>query len=373
VAVDGVLALALCAFALLGAGGAAETQQAPRALDAGAYLLIVLACAPLVLRRTRPMWSLVATTAAVAGFVVAGYPFGPIMIALFVAMYSVASGLPMSRSLPVCAANAAAAGVALLVRHILDPAPMDLEGLIPFTAFLVVPWSVGTVVRLRRDIDTRTRREVAHRAAMEERLRVAREVHDVAGHGLSVIAMQAGVALHVLDRRPEQARVALEEIRAASRESLDGLRASLEVFQRPVVAADRRPPAVGLGDLDGLVARMRQAGLGVDLVVSGDRRPLPPDADLAAYRIVQESLTNVLRHADATRARVSLDYADGALSVEVVDDGSPAADRGADVPPGHGIVGMRDRATAAGGTLEAGPRPGGGFRVRARLPVASPS
>jgi signal transduction histidine kinase len=338
------------------------------------HWVVLLAGAPLVLRRIRPMWTLAATTGAVAAFVAAGYPFGPVLVALFVAIYSAAARSATRRS----KLAVGAAVLALAVRLAWDPAGLGPGSVVPYGSWLAVPWSLGTVVRLRREAAVRDRREVATRAATEERLRVAREVHDVAGHGLAVIAMQAGVALHVLDRRPEQARVALEEIRAASREALDGLRATLEVG---TADPDRRVRPVGLGELDGLLARMRQAGLAVRLAVSGERRPLPADADLAAYRILQESLTNVLRHAGASTATVSLDYAQDALSVEVVDDGAgPAdgatggvADGGTGGPTGgRGIAGMRDRAVATGGTLDAGPRPGGGFSVRASLPVGRP-
>jgi signal transduction histidine kinase len=345
---------------MFGTVGADRSQDAPRALDAAAFLLVALGCLPLVLRRVRPMWTLAGTTAAAAVYVAAGYAYGPILIALFVALYTAAS---ISASARPVAGAVAVALAAVGVRLALDPGEVTGASLIPYASWLVVPWSLGTVVRLRRDAAVRTRREVAADAATEERLRVAREVHDVAGHGLAVIAMQAGVALHVLDRRPEQARVALEQIRIASREALDGLRATLEVV---AAEPDRRVRTVGLGELDGLLDRMRQAGLAVELAVSGERRPLPADADLAAYRILQESLTNVLRHAGASSATVSLAYTPDSLAVEIVDDGTSASPAPGG---GRGIAGMRDRAAAAGGRLEAGPRPGGGFAVRASIPV----
>jgi signal transduction histidine kinase len=359
---DGALAAAVLVVGMFGTAGADRVQDAPRAAGAPAYLLVVLACLPLVARRRAPVPVLAATTAAAAVYVGAGYAYGPILIALFVALYTAASA---RASLVPAAAAAGVALAALAVRLARDPNAVTAVSLVPFGSWLLVPLTLGMVVRLRRDAGARSRREVAAAAATEERLRVAREVHDVAGHGFAVIAMQAGVALHVLDRRPEQARVALEEIRAASRESLASLRSTLEV-----VAGDtdpeRRAPAAGLGELDGLLTRMRQAGLDVELDVTGERRPLPADADLAAYRILQESLTNVLRHAGASTARVSLAYGDADLAVRVEDDGTGPAQ---DPTGGRGIAGMRDRAAAAGGSLEAGPRPGGGFRVAARIPA----
>ncbi len=279
-----------------------------------------------------------------------------------IATFSVAARLPTARSLPVCAAVLAVTtgGLAIRVARFPEGEPLDV---LTASVWLAVPWSVGTVVRLRAEAAARSRREAADRAVTEERLRIAAEVHDVAGHGLSVIAMQAGIALHVLDRRPEQARVALEEIRAASVEALDGLRAALADVRTPG-HAPTDPGAPGVSQLEALVERIRSAGLAVSLDVRGQPAPLAPAADHAAYRIVQESLTNVLRHAGAARASVALEHSGGALTLTVSDDGTRAPG-----PPGGGIEGMRARAAAAGGTLRAAPRPGGGFEVWAKLPA----
>lgn len=361
---DAALAGAVLVVGLAGTVGADRVQDPPRALAWPAFALVALACLALLPRRDRPLWTLAGTTAAVAVYVAAGWAYGPILVALFVALYTAAAGGAAVRPVALAVGVAVAAVVVRTVLHPGLPAP---ETFLPYASWLLVPWSLGAVVRLRREAAERTRREVTAAAVTEERLRVAREVHDVAGHGLAVIAMQAGVALHVLDRRPEQARIALEEIRAASREALDGLRATLDLV---AAAPDRDVRTAGLGELDGLLDRMRRAGLAVELAVSGDRRPLPPDADLTAYRILQESLTNVLRHAGARSATVSLAYGAGALAVEVVDDGTGGGPGGSG---GRGIAGMRERAVAAGGQLEAGPRPGGGFRVAARLPVGDPA
>jgi signal transduction histidine kinase len=182
--------------------------------------------------------------------------------------------------------------------------------------------------------------------------------------------MQAGVALHVLDREPAKVKEALEAIRDTSRRSLDGLRAQLQLMREPASDEAPRRPSVGLAGLDVLVDRIRAGGLDVrtdiDPTVLGAH--LPPDVDVAAYRIVQESLTNVLRHADASRASVTIQRRDGAVVLDVEDDGTAAASPGAD-GSGTGIEGMRARAHALGGTLEAGPRPDGGFAVHASLPT----
>jgi signal transduction histidine kinase len=227
-------------------------------------------------------------------------------------------------------------------------------------------------LRDRAERAERTREEEARRRVHEERMRIARELHDVVSHTIGVISVQAGVAAHLLRRKPDKAAESLEAIRQASDEALGELHAMLGVLRDD---GDGRPPlapAPGLAELDTLVAQAGKAGVEVRVTVEGEPRRLPSAVDLAAYRVVQESLTNVVRHARASRAEVTVTHGERCVEVEVVDDG-----RGP--PPGHGssngagsgqgILGMRERARAIGGTLEAGPRPGGGFRVRASLPV----
>jgi signal transduction histidine kinase len=184
-----------------------------------------------------------------------------------------------------------------------------------------------------------------------------------------MIAMQAGVALHVLDREPAKVKEALEAIRDTSRRSLDGLRAQLQQMREPASDEALRRPSVGLAELDILVDRIRAGGLDVrtDIDPTVLDAHLPPDVDVAAYRIVQESLTNVLRHAEASRASVTIQHRDGAVVLDVVDNGAAAGPEAAG--SGTGIAGMRARAHALSGMLEAGPRPDGGFAVHASLPT----
>jgi signal transduction histidine kinase len=242
---------------------------------------------------------------------------------------------------------------------------------------VVVPFAVGVTVRVSREGAARAGAERVRKIADDERLRVAQEVHDVVGHGLAAITMQAEIALHLLPRRPEQAAPALEAISRTSRQALDELRATLALVRH----GETRAPTAGLARLDDLVTRVRDSGVPVEVsATGGPPGRLPTAVDLAAYRVIQESLTNVLRHAGAATATVSLGYQPGELRIEVVDtgrgrpgtpgDGRPDG-RGAAGPggPGHGIIGMRERVAAVGGELTAGPRPGGGFRVYARLPV----
>jgi signal transduction histidine kinase len=246
-------------------------------------------------------------------------------------------------------------------------------------AWLLVALAGAEGVRSRRErfAEARRARELqARRKADEERLRIAQELHDVLAHNISLINVQSGVALHLMDEKPEQARIALTAINEASADALREVRAVLGVLRGNGEQAPRAPTA-GLERLDDLVSRTTAAGVGVKLEVHGERRPLPASIDLAAFRIVQEALTNIVRHAGAGAATVELTYGPGELTVQVDDDGDgpSASGAGREVPAldgeggGNGIPGMRERAVALGGTFDAGPRSGGGFRVRARIPV----
>ena len=221
-------------------------------------------------------------------------------------------------------------------------------------------------VEQRAEEAERTRDETARRRAVEERLRIARELHDSLTHSISVIRVQAGVAVHLTRKRGEEAPPALQAIQEAGADAARELRATLSVL-RSMEDGD----SSGLCQLDGLVARARAAGLSVTVTVTGAERPLPPDVDRAAYRIVQEALTNVSRHAGLAHAVVSLQYTPGALSVQVDDDGTGEGARPAGT--GLGLIGMRERVSALGGRLHAGPQDSGGFRVRADLPARAPS
>jgi signal transduction histidine kinase len=225
-------------------------------------------------------------------------------------------------------------------------------------------------VEQRAEEAERTREESAQRRAMEERLRIARELHDSLTHSISVIQVQAGVAQHLARKRGEDVPPALQAIQEAGADAARELRATLGVLR-----SAQDGDSSGLSQLDSLVARARAAGLPVTVRVTGAKRQLPPEVDQAAYRIVQEALTNVSRHAGHACASVHLDYTPETLSVQVVDDGQGTV-TSADSRPaalGLGLVGMRERVSALGGRLQAGPRDGGGFLVRAELPAQAPS
>ena len=280
------------------------------------------------------------------------------------------------------AADLDALGIALLVagpltlplRHRapwLTVAASVLTGIVYFSIGYPGAAIFATVVvalislRRRRHAELRAARELEQQQRLvEERLVMARELHDVLAHSISVIRVQAGVALHLMDSRPEQVRTALEAITAASDEGMRELRAAVTALRRD---GEDLPlgPAPGLHQVDTLVRSTSGPGLTVSVTRSGQVRPLPPEVELAAYRLVQEALTNTVRHARATTAQVCLAYGESALTVEVVDDGeadSPGAE-------GNGLRGMRERVIALGGVLTAGPRPESGFAVHAEIPL----
>jgi signal transduction histidine kinase len=224
-------------------------------------------------------------------------------------------------------------------------------------------------VEERADEAERTRDEVARRRAVEERLRIARELHDSLIHSISVICVQAGVAVHLARKRGEDVPPALLAIQEAGADAARELRTTLSVLR-----SEDDGDSSGLGQLDSLLARAEGAGLPVTLTVTGAQRPLPAEVDQAAYRIVQEALTNVSRHAGPARASVRLHYAAGTFSVQVDDDGigTGSSKGGGGLRPagtGLALIGMRERVTALGGQVQAGPRDGGGFGVRADFPA----
>ncbi|MFI7487674.1 sensor histidine kinase [Micromonospora echinaurantiaca] len=356
-AADAVLALALLAFGLLATPLAGANQPGSVPVDAACRALLAVAALALVARRLAPLATLAVVTVATSAYLVLGYPYGPVQLAFLVAGYTAAARLPVRR-----AGVAAGAALAVLLVHVFwsrGPEP-GWFGILPASAWVVVPFALGVAVRVNRESAARGRAEAARRRADEERLRIAQEVHDVVGHGLAAISMQAEVALHLLGKRPEQAEIALTAISRTSREALDELRVTLGAVRR----GGGREPVPGLARLDALRERLADAGLAVTLRVTGEPRELPGAVDLAAYRVVQEALTNVLRHAGVAEAEATVGYGGDALTVEVLDRGV-----GGGGGAGHGLAGMRERVTALGGELAAGPRPGGGFRVAARLPV----
>jgi signal transduction histidine kinase len=355
----------------------AGTGRVPwRALDALGFLLLALGPLALVARRRWPFGVLMVAEAVSLAYSARTYPEGGTGLTVFVALYTVAA---MERRRLVVAATAATVALAVVTEVSFYRATMfegePLYGAIVMLAAVFL----GEAVRNRRayvaelrdraERAERTREEEARRRVDEERMRIARELHDVVSHSIGVISVQAGVAAHVLERRPDKAADALATIRQASDEALDELHAMLGVLRQPDGRAPLAP-APGLAQLDALVAQAEGAGLRVEVDARGTQG-LPPAVDLAGYRIVQESLTNVVRHAAASRATVTVAADGDTLVVEVADDGTGiGSGTGNGNGTRQGIVGMRERARALGGTLEAGPMPEGGFRVSARVPIS---
>jgi signal transduction histidine kinase len=355
-----------------------------RSFDALAVVLVVVAGGALALHRRAPMVVLAVTTSALVLYSLRDYSGSPVYVTWIGAIFavSVARGparawVPAAVSTAVILATAVHDSTGAIVGR-LSQAPWSI-------AALFVSWAVGALllggsVRGRRAeraaMEERarhlagTREEEARRRVAEERVRIARDLHDSVAHSLASISVQAGVGAHVLDERPEDARAALLAIKHASGDALAELRATLSMLRSN--EAPPREPTERLDRLPSLVESSRAAGLAVDVVIEGDAQPLPPAVDTAAFRIVQESLTNVIRHAGPARATVAVRHSDGAVEIEVTDDGRGAVDGngGADGGGGgHGLAGMRERVALLGGELYAGTRRSGGYRVRARLPL----
>lgn len=230
--------------------------------------------------------------------------------------------------------------------------------------------AVVQAIRDRAERAERTREEEARRRVAEERLRIARDLHDVVAHHIALVNVQAGVAAHVMDKRPDQAKEALAHVREASRSALNELRATVGLLRQSGDPEAPTEPAPGLDRLDELADTFRNAGLQVEVARADQGTKLPAAVDLAAYRVIQEALTNVRKHAGSeAKAEVSVVRVGPNIEVTVLDDGHPADDGAPAAGGGHGLLGMRERVTALRGTLTTGPRYGGGFRVHAILPV----
>ncbi|HEY8478640.1 MAG TPA: sensor histidine kinase [Spirillospora sp.] len=273
---------------------------------------------------------------------------------------------PRRISLPVAAVTLAVQLLPLLA--FLPPSTIDML-VAPVVLTMAVAVMAGDAVRGRRAHAEALRRQATAQAVAAERLRIARELHDMVAHSIGIIAIQAGVGGRVIDTQPAEARHALNAIEATSRETLLGLRRMLTALRRDDPGPAPLGPTPGLDDLDRLAETVEDAGVKVVITRQGERRPVPPDVDLSAYRIVQEAVTNVVRHADTGECRVTIGYGDEELSIEVEDDGRGALLGGDDLAAGFGLVGMRERVGLLRGDFTAGPRPDGGFRVAARIPL----
>jgi signal transduction histidine kinase len=344
---------------------AAQNQPERKGLDLLAYALLAAGPVALLARRRHPLPVLIAVVAVTDTYLALGYPYGPVFASLVVAFVeAVVAG---HRRAPWAIAVVTVAVHAALIYA--QGEPLTWGYIAGVAAWLTVVLTLAEVIRVRRERATavaRTRAEEARRRAGEERLQIARDLHDVLAHHISLINIQAGVALHLMESNPVQVRKALTTIKQESGDVLRELRSALDILRGSHESAPKTPTP-GMDRLDELVERSQAAGLAVRTHVDGAPRALPARVDTAAFRIVQEALTNVYRHARAANATVLVGYGERDLTVQIDDDGTggPSNLPGA----GSGLAGMRERATALGGSLDAGRRPDGGFRVLARLPL----
>jgi signal transduction histidine kinase len=345
-------------------------------VGATAVALVATTAAAIAFRRRYPIAALGVLNAVTLAWFLGPQPGRLITLAPLIGCYTLAADRGWRWGL--AGAVPTALTQILAIRVVLGDT--ETAGVVPIEVLLAATAaSAGTAVGYYRALlaatraelarETRTREERARRLAAEERLRIARELHDVFGHAMAAISVQAGVGLHVIEQRPGQAREALAAIKKVCDDGLTDVKTILGILRSDPSTEEPRAPAGGLDRRAELVDTAEAAGLRVELAVDGDPRPLPAPVDLAAYRIVQEALTNVLRHADARIVRLTVTHEPSRLAVRVRDDGSATS---ADTPRGHGIEGMRARAAALSGRLTAGPRPGGGFEVYAELPVPGP-
>ena len=373
VVADLIPALVLTAFLVAASTAQQRTTGDAHRIGASGYLLLVGAGMALALRRRWPPLAYAGSLVCTGGYLLAGSPPGPILLAPFLGLLVV---LGATRSLPVWIGSAVGGAAVLSAVH---GVVYGWSWPVALFAGIWVGLSVVAGIaldarrrfvresRARAEWTQRSREEEARRRMVEERLQIAREMHDVIGHSLAVISLQAGVAEHLLAGRPEEARKAITAIRSVSKQALTELRSELAALRGEGLGGADRTPTPGLSALPALAAQMRDAGLRVDLDLPQRGAEVPEIVSTAAYRIVQELLTNVARHAGTgTRASVRAVLEPDRLEVEIIDDGI-----GVSEPPreGGGLQGMRERAAALAGAFSAGRRKEGGFRVWASLPL----
>jgi signal transduction histidine kinase len=392
-------AVIITVIAFWAAFGEAHPQVPSRYFDAAhpqphtppaAFLLVILAGGVLAWRHRHPRAVVCVSTGAVVAYSLPGWENGSTVLLPAIALGTLAAMVSVYEAIVWAVAVLVALTIATTVHN---PLGTWGGGVVLLPGTVVVALLAGTAIRSRRN-DARERRleaaresqrrvEEERRRVDEERVLIARELHDVVAHTMATITVQAAAASQLLATEPERTAESLAAIRAASKEGLRELRAILDVLRRSDEPADPAAPVSGLARLDALAAGVRQAGVPVTVRVEGEPRPLPAVTDLSAFRVIQEALTNTVRHAGPATATVTMTWGPDDLRVEVTDtgtggkapngDGSPAGSASAGTASGgHGIRGMRERAAAAGGTIEIGPMEPCGFRVAARFPTQPP-
>jgi signal transduction histidine kinase len=362
---DVAIALLIGAIAIVGTLIVGRNQPDRQTPDAVALALLAAGATVLVFRRQYPSWVLIIIKLSTLLYLLLDYPKGPNFLPLVIAfLTAVLQGRRLIAWAVLAGEFVLFPWLPYFIRH--EPAPTSGE-LFGLAGWLLVLATVAEMIYIRQQRIVRAREEAARRRADEERLQIARDLHDVLGHNISLISVQAGVALHLIDQQPEQARVALSVIRDASKDALRELRSVLDVLRR-VDEAPPHAPSPGLAGLDDLISRAAEAGMQVQTDVWGDLTRLPASVDSTAFRIIQEALTNVMRHSGQSSSRVHIACNGRELTLRIDNPVSSAAARDRSTP-GRGILGMQERATTLGGAVEAGPHPGSGFRVFARLPL----
>ena len=373
-AIDAVLGTVITIVGIIGLFADYDASKGYRHSDGWAVLLSLACTLPFFVRRRFPLTTHLTIVTALVVLSTIGNPANVQSQVILITAFTVGSHCDgVKRLIGLAGLIVGVAVVALVGIPDATTANVLLSG-----AFYVTAYFFGSTVRNRRlyldqleeraVLLERERDEEAQRAVGEERLRIAQELHDVVAHSMGVIAVQAGVGAHVIETDPVEAKKSLEAIARTSRSTLTEIRRMLGVL-REGEGADYAP-APGLGDLDRLVRDVGAAGLPVAVDFDGTQTDIPPGVDFTAYRIVQEALTNALKHAGPAHARVHVGYQPAALCIEIVDDGRGI--NGKPHPGGHGLMGMRERVGVYGGSFEAGPVTGGGFRVAVRLPYGEP-
>ncbi|MEU2334263.1 sensor histidine kinase [Streptomyces sp. NPDC006654] len=369
-ALPAVLVVLVAAAASAAADGGSG-WHAPRA---GLVAWTALACLPLVVRSRWPLPVVLVTLAVDLTHLVLVPDFSLATAASLVALYTFANRTGRRAAWTAgLAASLAITAVYALGRSV---SPLAGDSLLRFD-LAIAATALGDAVRSRRlrlaeaearaERAERTRETEARRRVTDERVRIARELHDVVAHHITLVNAQAGVAHHLMRTDPDRAYQALAHIKDNSRSALDELRATVGLLRQPDDAPDSPVPLPGLDDLDTLVGSLQAGGMPVRIERTGLPRPVAPTTELTAYRIIQEALTNTHKHAGAAQALVALDYGADTLRVTVTDDGRPGRPKGPGT--GHGLMGMHERAAAIGGSVTTGPRREGGFRVHAELPL----
>ncbi len=373
-AVDAALALVFAASALFTAAARFGDDDRYRDDDTLGIVLLLLQTLPIAMRSVAPLGALTVSAGAISAYMAIGYQGMPAgTLAALVILYSAASLTDTRRAILAAAVTAAA----IAIYYATDRGDPGFAQAVTTYATYAAGWGLGMYARSRREYTTvveeraslleRERENRAREAVADERARIARELHDMVGHALNVMVIQSGGAQRVFDSKPDAARESLASIETTGRQALTDMERMLGILRESDVTDGSLGPQPGLADVDALAKRVAGAGLPVDVTVEGTPVALPASIDLSAYRIIQEALTNALKHAGPARASVRIRFAADGVEVEITDDGSgPAA--GAPGQRGRGLIGMQERVALFGGDLDAGPRAGGGFRVRARLP-----